>query len=129
MSSQLKPTSYAVAQIPTPIYNTPDIPFNYLPLKKDNQGRLVEIETIAFPGTKFQCVEQVSDTIVRVETTEYPSKTSLYVDSRFLKDVSSETPERQKDLPSCDSILAWIEKRKGLRYFWGGNWEMGIPQM
>jgi cell wall-associated NlpC family hydrolase len=129
MSSQLNPTRYAVSQIPTPIYNTPDIPFNYVPLKKDTQGRLVEVETIAFPGTKFKYLEQVSDNIVRIETSEYPSAVPLYVDSRFLKEAPSETPERQRDLPSCDSILAWIESRKGLRYFWGGNWETGIPQM
>jgi hypothetical protein len=129
MSSQLNPTRHAVSQIPTPIYNTPEIPFNYLPLKKDNQGRLVEVETIAFPGTKFRCLEQVSDNIVRIETTEYPSTVPLYVDSRFLKEAHAETSERQRELPSCDSILAWIERRKGLRYFWGGNWETGIPQM
>ncbi len=121
--------NYAVAQFPTPVFNTPDIPFNYLPLKKDNQGRLIEMETIAFPGTKFKCLQQISDNIVQVETNEYPSSLSFYVDSRFLKEASSETPERGKELPSSDSILGWIEKRKGLRYFWGGNWETGIPEM
>jgi hypothetical protein len=74
-----------IARIPTPIFNTPDIPFNYLPLKKDNQGRLMEMETIAFPGTKFKCFNKISDNIFQVVTEEYPSSVPLYVDSRFLQ--------------------------------------------
>lgn len=119
----------AIARIPTPIFNTPEIPFRQLPLKKDHQGRLVEIETIAFPGTKFKCLEQISETLLHVETNEYPSPIPLYVDSRFLQVVPPELPERYKTLPSVDAILQWMEDRKGLRYFWGGNWHTGIPEM
>jgi cell wall-associated NlpC family hydrolase len=120
---------FLIAKIPTPIFNTPDIPFNYLPLKKDDQGRLMEIETIAFPGTKFTCLSKISENIFQVETAEYPSSASLYVDSRFLQAASCETPEREKILPSVDDILNWIESRIGLRYFWGGNWASGIPEI
>jgi cell wall-associated NlpC family hydrolase len=118
-----------IAKIPTPIFNTPDIPFNYLPLKKDNQGRLMEMETIAFPGTKFKCLSKISANIFQVQTAEYPSTASLYVDSRFLQKAPADTPERVKKLPSIDKILNWIEDLVGLRYFWGGNWATGIPEI
>ena len=119
---------YAVAKIPTPIFNTPEIPFEKLPLKKDTQGRLMEMETIAFPGTKFKCLKAVSENIFEVETAEYPSSTPLYVDKRFLS-ITPDAPERVKKLPSIDEILSWIEARVGLRYFWGGNWDTGIPEL
>ena len=118
-----------ISKIPTPIFNTPDIPFNYLPLKKDSQGRLMEIEMIALPGTKFKCLSKISENIFQVETSEYPSTVPLYVDSRFLQAASAETPEREKILPTIDKILSWMEARKGLRYFWGGNWADGIPKI
>lgn len=120
---------FYIAKIPTPIFNTPDIPFHHLPLKKDSQGRLREMETIAFPGTKFKLLSKISDHIFQVQTTEYPSKAVLYVDSRFLQEASENTPERAKKLPSIDQILKWMEDRIGLRYFWGGNWDTGIPEI
>ncbi|HUD00781.1 MAG TPA: hypothetical protein VMR37_00475 [Rhabdochlamydiaceae bacterium] len=118
-----------VARIPTPIFNTPEIPFNQRPLKKDSQGRLMEMETIAFPGTKFRCVKEISERILQVETAEYHSTAPLYVDSRFLQTAPAEASEREKNLPSIDKILRWMEDRIGLRYFWGGNWEAGIPEL
>src|SRR5579862_8023503 len=118
-----------IATIPTPIFNTPDIPFNYLPLKKDDQGRLMEMETIAFPGTKFKLLSKISDNIFQVQTAEYPSTAALYVDSRFLQKATESTPERVKKLPPIDNILNWIEDRVGLRYFWGGNCAAGIPEI
>jgi hypothetical protein len=118
-----------IARIPTPVFNTPEIPFNHLPLKKDSQGRLMEMEMIAFPGTKFKCLSRISDHILCVETDECPSLAPLYVDSRFLQKSSASAPERNKKLPSIDQILAWIEDRVGVRYFWGGNWHAGIPEL
>lgn len=119
----------ALARIPTPIFNTPEIPFTKASLNKDSQGRLMEMETIAFPGTKFHCLDQISEHVLQVETNEYPSSQPLYVDSRFLQEVPVESPERHKVLPSVEDILQWMEDRKGLRYFWGGNWHTGIQEM
>ncbi len=116
----------ASAKIPTPIYNTPAIPFLHLPLKKDSQGRLMELETIALPGTRFVCIQEMEG-VFQVETAEYPSSTPLYVDKRCLH--FSPTPEREKRLPSAESILAFLEKCKGSRYLWGGNWNQGIDEM
>ncbi len=121
-------TATYVAKFPTPIFNTQQISFHTLPLKKDNQGRLMEMESIAFPGTKFKCF-QVFNNLLQVETNEYPSSSPLYVDSRFLQETSTETLERIITLPSSQEILSWMEARVGLRYFWGGNWDIGIPQL
>lgn len=120
---------YAIAQIPTPIFNTPQIPFHQIPLKRDDQGRLMEIEMIALPGTKFKCLKKISETLVQVETSEYPSEIPLYVDRRFLQEAPSETPEREKILPSVDEILKSMQARLGLPYFWGGNWGDGIQEI
>lgn len=118
-----------ISKIPTPIFNTAEIPFHQLPLKKDAQGRLTEIETIAFPGTKFKSVRPINDIVLQVETDEYPISQHLYVDRRFLQEAPTDTRERKKQLPSVDEILQWMEHRIGLRYFWGGNWDMGISEM
>jgi hypothetical protein len=118
-----------IARIPTPIFNTPEIPFIKAALEKDSQGRLTEMETIAFPGTKFKCLAQISKTVLQVETSEYRSSLPLYVDSRFLQEAPPDSPERDKVLPSLNKILQWMEERRGLRYFWGGNWHTGIPEM
>ncbi|MBS0648414.1 MAG: hypothetical protein JSS10_04215 [Verrucomicrobia bacterium] len=118
-----------IAKIPTPIFNTAEIPFNQLPLKKDAQGRLTEIETIAFPGTRFKSVRPVNDIVLQVETAEYPSSKPLYVDRRFLQKAPEDLQERIKQLPSVQEILQWMEHRVGLRYFWGGNWDVGISEI
>ena len=125
----VNPIHYALAQIPTPIFNTPQIPFHQIPLKRDDQGRLMEIEMIALPGTKFQCFNKISEHLIQVKTAEYPSEIPLYVDRRFLSDASEKTPERKKNLPTMDEILNWMQARLGLPYFWGGNWGDGIPEI
>jgi len=118
-----------IAKIPTPVFNTSNLPFNHLPLKKDSQGRLMEMEGIALPGTKFRCLSSIGGHLLHVETNEYPSTAPLYVDSRFLQPSPESTPERIKKLPSINQILSWMEDRVGLRYFWGGNWQAGIPEL
>ncbi|HNA62779.1 MAG TPA: hypothetical protein PKW79_06860 [Rhabdochlamydiaceae bacterium] len=116
--------SIASANLPTPIYNTAKIPFAHLPLIKDSQGRLMALETIALPGTRFRCIAE-KDGSVQVETAEYPSSDPLYVDKRFL--IYGDVEGRQKVLPSPNTILQWIQSCKGSRYLWGGNWNQGIP--
>ncbi len=109
-----------IAKYPTPIFNTPELSF-----KKDHRGFLTEIETIALPGTEFTCIQPFSDTIVQVTTPAYPSSIPLYVDQRFL---TTGVPAEKK-LPPSSSILPWLQNSLGTRYFWGGNWKDGIPEM
>lgn len=119
----------SIARLPTPIYNTPVIPHLKSPLQKDHQGLLKTIEHIALPGTKFTVIREVSQNICEVTTSDYPSSTPLYVDSRFLTRATPDAPERKKSLPSPEAILLFLKSVVGIRYFWGGNWAKGIPEM
>ncbi|MBS0615229.1 MAG: hypothetical protein JSR58_01595 [Verrucomicrobia bacterium] len=120
-------STFALAKHPTPILNTAKIPFVY-PLPYDDKKRLFAIENIAFPGTKFT-VLQTLDGMAQVETKEYPSSQPLFVDARFLESCPHSTPERHIFLPPLESVLLFLERLKGHRYFWGGNWYKGIPQL
>lgn len=119
---------YAIASLPTPLFNTVFSPFSKPKLERDSQGRILEMETIAFPGTKFHVLQQ-HETVWEVQTSEYPSSKPLYVDARFLQLTQDEPKEREKLLPSIHEILSRMEKLIGVRYFWGGNWPEGIPHM
>jgi cell wall-associated NlpC family hydrolase len=119
----------SIARGPTPIYNTPDIPHLQPVLAVDHQGLIKSIEHIALPGTKFQVLKEVSPNIYEVSTADYPSSTPLYVDSRFLEKTPKEPLDRERNLPSVDSILEFMQSLLGFRYFWGGNWAQGIPEM
>ena len=119
-------STYAITKLPAPLYNTPHF---QLKLKKDNQGLLKSIETIALPFTKFTVVKKIDSAVSEVTTTDYPSSTPLYIDSRFLVQAAHETPERKRELPSSDAIIEFLQSVVGVRYFWGGNWAEGIPEM
>lgn len=108
------------ATLPTPVYNTPERLF-----EKDTQGLIKSIETIALPRTKFTIKAKIRQ-MYQVETVDYPSSGPLYVDPRFL---FSEGTPREKKLPSIDQILNFMQSLVGVRYFWGGNWAQGIPEM
>lgn len=105
---------HAIAKCPTPVFETPEFK---------------SVEIIALPGTKFTVVKEIAPYIVEVKTLEYPSTSPIYIDVRFLEKVGAETPEREKQLPSVDSILNCMTSLVGTRYFWGGNWAEGIPDM
>lgn len=120
-------STHAIARYPTPLLNNTKPPFFY-PLPYDDKKRLFSIENIAFPGTKFKILQEL-DGMVQVETAEYPSPQPLYVDSRFLETCHATTPERRIFLPPLESVLTSMERLKGHRYFWGGNWYQGIPQL
>lgn len=120
-----------VALFPTPLFNTPQFPHHHPTLYpfKNEQGLMKSIETIAFPGTKFTIQKVITPTVVQVTTAEYPYDIPLYADHRFLQQASSNTPERKKSMPSLSTILDFMVSLVGTRYFWGGNWAHGIPQM
>lgn len=126
-----KKSTYAIAKGPAPLYGTPSFPHHLSSLDgaKDHQGLLKQIEIIALPGTKFTLLEQLPQNVFEIRTADYPSTTPLYVDGRFLQTATGSTPEREKKLPSADSILKFMQSLLGARYFWGGNWAEGIPLM
>lgn len=125
--------TYAIAHSPTPLLNTPDFrgsfggdTGNEIPL--DAQQLLRSVESVAFPGSKFTVLEQVSTYIVRASTREYPGQ-DVFVDRRFLTPVADEPEERIRSLPNVPNFLRKLEGLKGVRYMWGGNWPGGIPSL
>jgi len=121
--------SYAIAKLPTPIFNTEKSPFSAKPLALDAQKRIMALETIAFPGTKFSVKKELGTGIWQVETSEYPSEDPIYVDRRFLQSMEEEPAERARVLPGIAAICQKMKSLLGMRYFWGGSWPEGIPEM
>ncbi len=124
---------YAVAHMPTPLLNTPDFRSSFggnsgtkLPL--DSQGLLRSVESVAFPGSKFIVMEQVSEYILRAATQEYQGQ-EVFVDKRFLRSVDEEPAERERSLPSIPALIERLKSLIGTRYIWGGNWPDGIPSL
>lgn len=130
---------YAVAELPTPVLNTPYFSFVFggkdgKTLHLDDSGLIHEVEFIALPKTVFK-VEKVINkrtaTIYKITTKDYPYPTQkgYFVDSRFVKIVDSEQSNRLKKLPPKDIIINKLLSLEGSRYIWGGNYKEGIPQM
>lgn len=120
-------TVYAVAKSFVPVFNTKETPFKLPFERKKEDGRMMAMETVAFPGTLFT-VKNKSGLIWEVETTEYPSSIPIYVDSRLLNVVEN-PKERIKALPSSEAIFKKFESLVGTRYFWGGNCPEGILEL
>jgi len=114
---------HAVATCAIPVFNTKETPFQ-LPLRRKEDGRMMAIETVAFPGTLFT-VKNKHGHIWEVDCTEYPSADPIYVDSRLLVPVMN-PKEREKQMPDAAYLLKMLESMVGVRYFWGGNWPKGI---
>lgn len=115
-----------VAQVPTPLLNTPNFThiFTHMPL--DDSGLMRALEMVALPGTPFQVIKRVTPYIAQVETPTYPSKTPLYIDTRFtLPGLPSPPP----NLPTTNEILNKLKSSLGLPYLWGGNTAAGIPKI
>ncbi len=122
-------STYGITEGPAPLYNTPNFPHHQDKLEPDHEGVLIEVEAVVFPNTKFTIKRQLPNNVSEVTTSDYPSSEPLYIDSRFLKAASEETPERERKLPSPETILKFLRSALGVRYFWGGNWIQGIRQM
>ena len=130
---------YAIATLPTPVLHTPDFPGVFgrkdgSTLRLDEENQIGELEFIAFPKTVFQIEENIEKDgriVYKVTTKDYPYSTnkSYFIDSRFVKIVEIQPPERPKKLPSKQTIIQNLLSAKGSNYLWGGNYKDGIPQM
>ena len=131
--------TYAVAELPTPVLNTMEFSFVYggkdgKTLHLDESGLVREVEFIAIPKTVFtidNIIKKESATIYRVTTDDYPYPTQkgYFIDSRFVKTVQENPPNRPKRLPAKQSIINSLLSSEGSIYIWGGNHKEGIPQM
>ncbi len=123
-------STYATAKLPTPVYNTQGFSHTQKILPKDHQGLLKDIEFIALPGTKFKIMEEAPfSNILQVSTAEYSSSIPLYVNKQFLQTSVENISDRSIDLPAAQTIVQFMRSLVGTRYFWGGNWAKGIPEM
>ena len=130
---------YAVAQIPTPVLNTPEFTAVFggsdgRSLGLDSSGLIREVEFVALPGTPFRIkgsIHRGSRTIYRVTTDEYPyqTKTGYFIDSRFVTTANDPQQPRPRQLPSKQKVIDNLLAAQGSRYVWGGNFRAGIPQL
>ena len=130
---------YAVAALPTPMFNTPDIAPIFggqdgATLLTDSCGQLRQLEFIALPGTVFTITDTVPGgpaPVFRVTTADYPypSTDGYFIDSRFVTVTEKRPPERARQLPSRQTIIDRLLAARGSIYVWGGNVRSGISRM
>ncbi len=130
---------YAIAILPTPVLNTPDFSGVFggkdgRTLRLDGKNRIKELEVICFPETVFkieEIIEKNGRIIYKVTTSDYPypTKKGYFIDSRFVKIVEIQPPERDKKLPSKLTIIQNLLSAEGSNYVWGGNYKDGVPEM
>lgn len=130
---------YAVADIPTPVLNTPDFAGVFggpdgRTLRTDRCGQLRALEFIALPGTPFRItatLETNGGRIYRVTTDDYPeqNKAGYYIDSRFVTGSANRPPTRERRLPPRETIIANLLAARGSAYVWGGNLRKGLSEM
>jgi len=138
-SAQKPPALYAVAELPTPVLNTPDFSFVFgnkdgKTLHLDDAGLVREVEFIALPKTIFtieRTIRQGSTTLYQITTEDYPYPTQkgYFIDSRFVQATDQKLPSRLKTLPDKEIIISTLLSAEGSRYIWGGNVKAGIPQL
>jgi len=117
--------SFAKTISSAPLLNKPRFIFE---LSKDSQNRFIELETIIFPYVLLELVEQVAPEIWEIKTKEYPSSSQLYIDSKFFNPIPIPL-EREIELPSREEVVETMKKLEGIRYFWGGSYPYGIPNI
>lgn len=130
---------FAVAVTPAPVLNRPDLRTVFggkdgRTLLKDDCGQLRAVEFVALPGTVFNVhgeEKSIHGTVYRVTTADYPypSTGGYFVDSQSVRLELEKPPERPRNLPSKEAILAAMKKRAGSGYVWGGNLADGVKQL
>ncbi len=130
---------YAIAILPTPVLNTPDFSGIFggkdgSTLHLDEQNQIKELEFICFPQTVFrieEIIEKDGRIVYKVTTSDYPYPTNkgYFIDSRFVKIVEIQPPERYKKLPSKRTIIQDLLSAEGSNYLWGGNYKDGVSEM
>ncbi|SNB46866.1 C40 family peptidase [Geobacter sp. DSM 9736] len=133
------PASYAVARLPTPMFNIPDFPRIFggsdgATLETDRCGQIRQLEFVALPGTVFRIEGSVADApvpVYRVTTEDYPypSRTGYFIDGRLVNLTSEKPQQRQRNLPPRREVIDRLLQAQGSIYVWGGNIRSGIPEL
>lgn len=130
---------FAVAVGPVPLLNSPDPRAvfggsNGSTLAVDRCGQLRAVEFVALPGTVFTILEELAmekGTVYRVITADYPypARNGFYIDGRLVRREEARPPERSRQLPARDEIVARLERMARLPYVWGGNIPEGVAEL
>ena len=130
---------YAIAVLPTPVLNTPDIACVFggpdgKTLRTDSCGQFRALEFVALPATPFRIEETIrrgNEIVYRVATDDYPypATSGYFIDSRFVMTTPVEPPARPRVLPPPAKVIANLLAAQGSVYVWGGNVRGGIPEM
>ena len=133
------PALYAIAELPTPVLNTPDFSSVFgnkdgETLHLDGSGLIREVEFIALPKTVFKIeniINKINTTIYKITTADYPypAQKGYFIDSRFVKTIEYKPPNRLKGLPKKKAIINKLLFSEGVNYIWGGNYKADVPQM
>jgi cell wall-associated NlpC family hydrolase len=126
---------YGVAQEPTPVFSSPELPSlvrrgkGALPI--DRCGQVRQLEFVALTGTSFRlhdCQNSEGTEVCRVTTSDYDpaSGISLYLDSSLLARGEKSSPPRTRRIPDAAVILRRLQQRIGTPYVWGGNLLQGV---
>lgn len=120
---------FAITKSATPLLNTEDFAnvFKY-PLPLDSKGLLSPVEMVAFAGTILVLLKQCNHWIYQVKMPNYP-EIPLYTDSRFLKFLDTLPKKSQKRFLSKEILIEKLKNLVGNIYIWGGNWNLGIPEL
>ena len=123
---------FAIANIPVPVFNTPQSASPQAKQQKDRCGQVRQLEFIALPGTVFEVMAAPpgSPAVLQVRTNDYqaPPDTRLYVAADLLTPQSAAPPGRRPQLPERSKIIQQLRSAVGLTYVWGGNLRGGITQ-
>jgi len=130
---------YAIAILPTPVFNTPDIAGQFggqngNALPTDKCGQLRAVEYVALPATPFRIegtIRKGTSVVYRVTTNDYPYPTTsgYFIDSRFVRTTDAKRPGRPRNLPAKSAIISDLLAAQGSAYVWGGNIRGGIPDL
>lgn len=130
---------FAVADYPTPVFNTPDFPAIFggsdgKTLSADKCQQIQELEFIALPKTVFKIGNKISKgkiTIYKVTADDYPDPTDggLFIDSRFVSTQENEPRARSRALLKKQTIVENLVSADGSIYTSGGNYNEGIQKM
>ncbi len=128
---------FAIAKCNTPVLNSKDFKSVFGgergdKIKTDKKGFIRELEFVALKKTVFEILASTKVDnyyIFKVKTNEYPSKASLYIDSRFVEIEDEKPDEMIKSELTVESIQKSLKSLEGYPYMWGGNFAEGIPEI